>query len=84
MGKMVVNILATFAESEVDLLRMLNREAMAIARATRKLGRMLELPAHRARPGGRGLRPFGPELIPGLMEVRIRHAARPASRRQGS
>ena len=34
MGKMFFNILATFAEFEVDLLRMRTREGMAVARAT--------------------------------------------------
>ena len=38
MGKMFFNILATFAEFEVDLLRMRTREGMAIARANGKLG----------------------------------------------
>ena len=33
MGKMFFNILATFAEFEVDLLRMRTREGMAIAKA---------------------------------------------------
>jgi DNA invertase Pin-like site-specific DNA recombinase len=37
MGKCFFNILATFAEFEVDLLRMRTREGMAIARAKRKL-----------------------------------------------
>jgi DNA invertase Pin-like site-specific DNA recombinase len=37
MGKMFFNILATFAEFEVDLLRMRTREGMAIARAKGKL-----------------------------------------------
>jgi DNA invertase Pin-like site-specific DNA recombinase len=37
MGKMFFNILATFAEFEVDLLRMRTREGMAIARASGKL-----------------------------------------------
>ena len=37
MGKMFFNILATFAEFEVDLLRMLAREGMAIARAKGRL-----------------------------------------------
>jgi DNA invertase Pin-like site-specific DNA recombinase len=32
MGKMFFNILATFAEFQVDLLRMRTREGMAIAR----------------------------------------------------
>jgi DNA invertase Pin-like site-specific DNA recombinase len=37
MGKMFFNILATFAEFEVDLLRMRTREGMAIARGNGKL-----------------------------------------------
>ena len=37
MGKMLVNILATFAEFEVDLLRMRTREGMAQAKADGKL-----------------------------------------------
>ncbi|WHI45838.1 recombinase family protein [Microbulbifer sp. VAAF005] len=37
MGKMFFNILATFAESESDLIRMRTREGMAIARAEGKL-----------------------------------------------
>ena len=37
MGKMFFNILATFAEFEVDLLRMRTREGMAAARAKGKL-----------------------------------------------
>lgn len=37
MGKLFFNILATFAEFEVDLLRMRTREGMAIARANGKL-----------------------------------------------
>jgi DNA invertase Pin-like site-specific DNA recombinase len=37
MGKMFFNILATFAEFEVDLLRMRTREGMAIAKAKGKL-----------------------------------------------
>jgi len=36
-GKMFFNILATFAEFEVDLIRMRTREGMAIARAKGKL-----------------------------------------------
>src|SRR3984893_12934236 len=36
MGKMFFNILATFAEFEVDLLRMRTREGMAVARAKGK------------------------------------------------
>ena len=37
MGKCFFNTLATFAESEVDLLRMRTREGMAIARAKGRL-----------------------------------------------
>jgi DNA invertase Pin-like site-specific DNA recombinase len=37
MGRMFFNILATFAEFEVDLLRMRTREGMAIARAKSRL-----------------------------------------------
>lgn len=37
MGKMFFNILANFAEFEVDLLRMRTREGMAVARAKGKL-----------------------------------------------
>jgi DNA invertase Pin-like site-specific DNA recombinase len=37
MGKMFFNILATFAEFEVDLLRLRTREGMAIARSKGKL-----------------------------------------------
>ncbi len=37
MGKMFFNILATFAEFEVDLLRSRTREGMAAARAKGKL-----------------------------------------------
>ncbi len=46
MGKMFFNILATFAEFEVDLLRMRTREGMAVARAKGKLrGRQPKLSA---------------------------------------
>src|SRR5713101_6936818 len=37
MGKVFFNILATFAEFEVDLLRMRTREGMAVARAKGRL-----------------------------------------------
>lgn len=37
MGKMFFNILATFAEFEVDLLRLRTKEGMAVARAKGKL-----------------------------------------------
>jgi DNA invertase Pin-like site-specific DNA recombinase len=37
LGKMFFNVLATFAEFEVDLLRMRTREGMAVARARGRL-----------------------------------------------
>ncbi len=37
MGKMFVNLLATFAEFEADLIRMRTREGMAVARSKGKL-----------------------------------------------
>jgi DNA invertase Pin-like site-specific DNA recombinase len=47
VGKMFFNILATFAEFEVDLLRMRTREGMAIARANGKLkGKRPKLSPH--------------------------------------
>ena len=48
MGKMFFNILATFAEFEVDLLRMRTREGMAIAREKGRLrGKQPKLTARR-------------------------------------
>ena len=45
MGKMFLNILATFAEFEADLIRIRTREGMAIARAKGKLrGKQPKLP----------------------------------------
>jgi DNA invertase Pin-like site-specific DNA recombinase len=50
MGKMFFNILATFAEFEVDLLRMRTREGMAVARARGKLrGKQPKLSARQRR-----------------------------------
>lgn len=50
MGKMFFNILATFAEFEVDLLRMRTREGMAVARAKGKLkGKQPKLTARQQR-----------------------------------
>jgi DNA invertase Pin-like site-specific DNA recombinase len=50
MGKMFFNILATFAEFEVDLLRMRTREGMAVARAKGKLrGKQPKLSARQQR-----------------------------------
>ena len=54
MGKMFFNILATFAEFEVDLLRMRTREGMAVARAKGRLkGRAPKLSARQQRELGR-------------------------------
>ena len=50
MGKLFFNILATFAEFEVDLIRMRTREGMAVARAQGKLkGRQPKLSAMQRR-----------------------------------
>ena len=50
MGKLFFNILATFAEFEVDLIRMRTREGMAVARAQGKLkGRQPKLSAMQQR-----------------------------------
>ena len=50
MGKMSFNILATFAEFEVDLLRMRTREGMAVARASGRVkGRAPKLSPRRQR-----------------------------------
>jgi len=50
MGKMFFNILATFAEFEVDLLRMRTREGMAVAKAKGKLrGKQPKLSAKQQR-----------------------------------
>ena len=49
-GKLFFHILATFAEFEVDLIRMRAREGMAVARAQGKLkGRQPKLSAMRQR-----------------------------------
>ncbi len=53
LGKMFFNILATFAEFEVDLLRMRTREGMAVARAKGKLrGKQPKLSAQAAARAG--------------------------------
>ena len=51
MGKMFFNILATFAEFEVDLLRMRTREGMAVAPRQRQAARLA--PRLPATPGNR-------------------------------
>ena len=50
MGKTFFNILATFAEFEVDLIRMRTREGMAVARAQGRLkGRQPKLSSKQQR-----------------------------------
>ena len=50
MGKLFFNILATFAEFEVDLIRMRTREGMAVARAQGRLkGRQPKLSSKQQR-----------------------------------
>jgi len=57
MGKMFFNILATFAEFEVDLLRMRTREGMAVARAKGRLGEGSPSSARSNRPSSTGCTP---------------------------
>jgi len=67
MGKMFFNILATFAEFEVDLLRMRTREGMAVARAKGKLrGKQPKLSARQQRELARMARHQQPPGVPGL------------------
>jgi DNA invertase Pin-like site-specific DNA recombinase len=69
MGKMFFNILATFAEFEVDLLRMRTREGMAIARANGKLkGKQPKLNA-RQRSHLLGLHDAGAHTISEIAEL---------------
>jgi hypothetical protein len=76
MGKMSLNILATFAEFEVDLLRMRTREGMAIARANGRLkGKAPELSA-RQRVHVLGLARTGVHTIAELAEVLTGHRER--------
>jgi DNA invertase Pin-like site-specific DNA recombinase len=69
IGKMFFNIMATFAEFEVDLLRMRTREGMAIARAKGKLkGKQPKLNA-RQRLHVLGLARTGDHTIAELAEL---------------
>ena len=69
MGKMLFNILATFAEFEVDLLRMRTREGMAVARAKGKLrGKQPKLSARQQRELAR-MAGIGEYTIADLAEV---------------
>ena len=69
IGKMFFNILATFAEFEVDLVRMRTREGMAIARANGRLrGKAPKLSA-RQRVHVLGLAQAGEHTIAELAEL---------------
>ena len=69
MGKMFFNILATFAEFEVDLLKLRTREGMAVARSKGKLrGKQPKLSA-RQQAGLLRMRSTGECTIADLMEV---------------
>jgi DNA invertase Pin-like site-specific DNA recombinase len=69
MGKRFFNILATFAEFEVDLVRMRTREGMAIARANGRLkGKAPKLSA-RQRVHVLGLAQGGEHTIAELAEL---------------
>jgi DNA invertase Pin-like site-specific DNA recombinase len=69
MGKMFFNILATFPEFEVDLLRMRTREGMAVARAKGKLrGKQPKLSARQQRELAR-IAATGEYTIADLAEV---------------
>jgi DNA invertase Pin-like site-specific DNA recombinase len=69
MGKMFFNILATFAEFEVDLLRLRTREGMAVARAKGKLrGRQPKL-SPKQQAERRRMHASGDYTIAGLAEL---------------
>src|SRR5271165_3557129 len=69
MGKMFFNILATFAEFEVDLLKMRTREGMAVARSKGKLkGKQPKLSARQQRELAR-MAATGDYTIADLAEV---------------
>jgi DNA invertase Pin-like site-specific DNA recombinase len=69
MGKMFFNILATFAEFEVDLLRLRTQEGMAVARAKGRLkGRQPKL-SGRQQKGLRRMYATGDYTITDLAEL---------------
>ena len=79
MGKMFFNILATFAEFEVDLLRMRTREGMAVARAKGKLrGKQPKLSARQQRELAR-MAATGDYTIADLAELFTVSPARPCT-----
>jgi DNA invertase Pin-like site-specific DNA recombinase len=69
MGKMCFNILATFAEFEVDLLRMRTRERMPIARANGRLKGKAPKLSTRQRVQVLGLARTGDHTIAELAEL---------------
>ena len=83
MGKMFFNILATFAEFEVDLLRMRTREGMAVARAKGKLrGKQPKLSARQQRelaPDGRRRRVHHRRPRRGVLRLPRRPSTAPSS-----
>jgi DNA invertase Pin-like site-specific DNA recombinase len=77
MGKMFFNILATFAEFEVDLLRMPTREGMAVARAKGRLkGRRSKL-STKQQTELRRMHGTGDYTITDLGRARLRHRGPP-------
>ena len=69
MGKMFFNILATFAEFEVDLLRMGTREGMAVARAKGRLRGRQPKPSARQQAERRRMHAAGDYSIADLAEL---------------
>ena len=95
MSKMFFNMLAVFAEFEVDLLRMRTREGMAIARAKGRLGRQPKLSArqrallidlqakgeHTMAGAGRDVLGVEADRLPGPRRRHRRSHGRPGRRR---
>src|SRR3954469_16067383 len=69
MGKMFFNILATFAEFEVDLIRLRTREGMAMARAKGKLRGKRPKLSERKKKGLRRMHDTGESSISALAEL---------------
>ena len=76
---MVFNILATFAESEVDLLRLRTREGTAVARATGKLKGKRPSSLHRQQAELTRMHATDEYTIADLMEVLLCGAAPPST-----
>ena len=75
MGKVFFNILATFAEFEVDLIRMRTREGMAVAKAQ---GKLKERQPKRSPRQQRELKRMH-EIVGGVVGARPADRARPAA-----